>query len=62
MSLRTKIAIMVVALLLTLAVFNLIITPAALELAKVGKQAGLEIMANYLMKVETSSKTSSIKG
>lgn len=62
MALRTKIAIMVVALLLSLVVFNLMITPAAIELAKVGRQAGTEIIANYLMKMETSSKTPSIKG
>jgi hypothetical protein len=62
MRLSTKIAIMVIALLLSLAAFNLIITPSALELAKIGKQAGSEIIANYLMKVEAAAKTPAIKG
>ncbi len=62
MKITTKIAIMIVALFLSLVAFNLIIPPAALELAKVGKQAGSEIIANYLMKVEASPKTPAIKG
>lgn len=62
MKLTTKIAILVVALLLSLAAFNLIVTPSALELAKVGKQAGSEIIANYLLRVEAAAKTPAIKG
>ncbi|MCX7973039.1 MAG: hypothetical protein N3B16_00860 [Candidatus Aminicenantes bacterium] len=62
MRLRTKIAIIMIALVLSLVGFNLIVTPSALELAKIGKQAGAEIIANYLMKVEATSKTPAIKG
>jgi len=62
MRLTTKIAITVIALLLSLAAFNLIITPSALELARIGKQAGSEVIANYLMEVEAAAKTPAIKG
>jgi len=63
MNFKTKVAIMLVAVLLTLAGFNLIISSAALELAKVGKQAGSEIIANYLARVEAATpKTPAIKG
>lgn len=62
MKLTAKIAILVVALLLSMITFNLIITPSALELARVGKQAGSEIIANYLLRVEAATKTPAIKG
>lgn len=63
MRFRTKVAIMLLAVLLTLAGFNLLVSSSALELAKIGKQAGQEIIANYLARVEaTAVKTPAIKG
>lgn len=63
MRFRRKVAVMVVAVLLTLVGFNLLISSSALELARIGKQAGQEIIANYLARVEaTTAKTPAIKG
>ncbi len=63
MRLGTKVVIMLVALVLTLVGFNLIISPSALELAKIGKLAGSEIIANYLATAEAATaKVPSIKG
>lgn len=52
---RTKIAILLVALLLTFAGFNLMVTSSsALDILKIGKQAGYEIIANVLAKAEAA--------
>jgi len=48
MKFRTKIGIFMVALLLTFIGFNLIVTSAALDLAKIGKYAGCEIISNVI--------------
>jgi hypothetical protein len=48
MRFKQKFAIFVLALLLTFVGFNLLTSPSALELVKVGKQAGYEIIANVL--------------
>jgi hypothetical protein len=61
MKLKEKLAIFVVAVLLTLVGFNLIAAPSV-DILKIGKQAGYEIIANYLAKVETAAQRSLIKG
>ena len=48
MKFRTKIGIFMVALLLTCIGFNLMVTSAALDLAKMGKYAGYEIISNVM--------------
>jgi len=61
MKLKEKLAIFVVAVLLTLVGFNLIAAPSV-DILKIGKQAGYEIIANYLAKVETTAQRSLTKG
>ncbi|MFQ6108727.1 MAG: hypothetical protein ACE5L7_04150 [Candidatus Aminicenantales bacterium] len=61
MKIKTKLAILLVAVLLTFMGFNLIASSGAVDLLKVGKQAGYEIIANVLAKSETASHHS-IKG
>jgi len=61
MKLREKLAIFAVAVLVTLVGFNLIAAPSV-DILKIGKQAGYEIIANYLAKVETTAQRSLIKG
>jgi hypothetical protein len=61
MKLKEKLAIFVVAVLLTLVGFNLIAAPSV-DILRIGKQAGYEIIANYLAKVETTAQRSLIKG
>lgn len=61
MKLREKLAIFVVAVVLTLVGFNLIAAPSV-DILKIGKQAGYEIIANYLARVETTAQRSLIKG
>ncbi len=48
MRLRTKIEIFLMAIVLTFFLFNMMIPPSAVELLKIGKQAGYEIIANVL--------------
>lgn len=63
MSLKAKIAIFIVAVLLTFVGFNMIASTGAVDLLKVGKKAGYEIIANVLAKAETASHHSNpIKG
>jgi hypothetical protein len=45
----TKIEIFVVAIILTFFLFNMMITPSAMELIKTGKQAGYEIISNVVV-------------
>jgi hypothetical protein len=61
---RTKIAILLVAVLLTVVVFNLMVTSSsALDILKIGKQAGYEIIANVLAKAEAATpRPAFIKG
>ena len=61
MKLREKLAIFAVAVLVTLVGFNLIAAPSV-DILKIGKQAGYEIIANYLARVETIAQRSLIKG
>lgn len=55
MKFRTKVAIFMVAVLLTCFGFNLITYSPAADLLKVGKEAGYEIISNYLAKAEATS-------
>lgn len=53
MRFRTKVAIFMMAVLLTFIGFNLIATSSVVDLLKMGKEAGYEIIANVLAKAET---------
>ena len=55
MRFRTKVAIFMMAVLLTFVGFNLIASPSAVNLLKMGKEAGYEIIANVLAKAETAA-------
>lgn len=62
MSFKTKVAIFLLATLITLAGFNLIASSSALDIMKIGKKAGYEIIANVLAKADLAShRSSSIK-
>ncbi|MCK4759855.1 MAG: hypothetical protein KAT69_07380 [Candidatus Aminicenantes bacterium] len=54
MRFRTKVAIFLVAVLLTLVGFNLMATPPALDLLKGGKAAGNEVVVDNLANAETA--------
>jgi hypothetical protein len=49
MRLITEIEIFLVAIVLTFVLFNMMITPSAMELIKIGKQAGYEIISNVMV-------------
>ena len=49
MRLITKIEIFFVAIVLSFFLFNMMITPSAMELIKIGKQAGYEIISNVVI-------------
>jgi hypothetical protein len=49
MSLITKIEIFIVAIVLTFFLFNMMISPSAMDLIKIGKQAGYEIISNVVV-------------
>ncbi len=52
MRFRTKVAIFMVALLLSLGSFNMIISSGLLDMLKVGKFAGYEMVANVVSEVD----------
>jgi hypothetical protein len=52
MNFKTKIAIFLLAALITLVGFNLMASSGALDIMKVGKQAGYEIIANVLARAD----------
>ena len=58
MRLRTKFAIFLMAVLLTFVGFNLIAFSPAVDLLRLGKEAGNEIIANVLVKEEAITKLS----
>jgi hypothetical protein len=58
MNFKAKVAIFLLAVLITLAGFSLISAPAV-DIMKVGKKAGYEIIANVLAKAELASNHSS---
>jgi hypothetical protein len=49
MRLITKIEIFFVATVLTFFLFNMMTSPSAMELIKIGKQAGYEIISNVVV-------------
>ncbi len=49
MRLIARIEIFFVAIVLTFFLFNMIIPPSAMELIKIGKQAGYEIISNVVI-------------
>ncbi len=49
MRLITKIEIFLIAIVLTFFLFNMMTTPTAMELIKIGKQAGYEIISNVMV-------------
>ena len=55
MRLRTKVTIFMMAVLLTFAGFNLIASSSVVDLLKVGKEAGYDIIANVKAEVETAA-------
>jgi len=55
MKFRTKVAIFLMAAFLTFVGFNLIVFSPAVDLLKIGKEAGYEIIANFLAKGETAT-------
>jgi hypothetical protein len=52
MNFKAKIAIFLLAALITLVGFNLMASSGALDIMKVGKQAGYEIIANVLARAD----------
>ncbi len=63
MSLKTKVAIFLASVLLTLIGFNLMATSPVVDILKVGKMAGNQIIANVLAKTETPApRPAPIKG
>ncbi len=52
MSFKTRIAIFLLATFISLLGFNLIASSPALDIMKIGKKAGLEIISNVLAKAE----------
>jgi Tfp pilus assembly protein PilO len=61
MNFKQKVVIFLAAILLTLVGFNLIVSPAV-DILKVGKQAGYEIISNYLAKADAAAHHPLIKG
>ena len=63
MNLKAKLAIFLVAILLTFLGFNLIASSGAVDLMKVGKRAGHQIIVTVLANSDTASHHSpNIKG
>jgi hypothetical protein len=48
MRLITKIEIFLMAFILTFLLFNMMVSPSAVDLMKIGKQAGYEIISNVI--------------
>lgn len=61
MRLKQKMAILALAVLLTFVGFSLISSPAQ-ELVQLGKEAGYEIMSNFLTKAEAAHHSNSYGG
>jgi len=54
MSFKTKVSIFLLATFLSLAGFNLIASSPALDIMKIGKKAGYEMISNVLAKAEAA--------
>lgn len=52
MSFKAKVAILLLATLVTLTGFNLIASSSAVDILKVGKKAGYQIIANVLAEAQ----------
>jgi len=61
MNFKQKVAIFLVAVVLTLVGFSLIAAPT-IDILKVGKEAGYEIISNYLAKTDAATHRPLIKG
>jgi len=61
MNFRQKVVIFLAAVLLTVVGFNLIASPAV-DIMKVGKEAGYQIISNYLASAGASAQRPMIKG
>jgi hypothetical protein len=61
MNFKQKVAIFLVAVVLTLVGFNLIAAPTV-DILKIGKQAGYQIISNYLANVDAAAHRPMIKG
>lgn len=57
MNLKTKIAAFLAAVLLSLLAFNLMASPGVVELMKIGKKAGYNIIQNVLAEEAAGSQT-----
>ena len=55
MRLRMRVAVFMLAVLITFVGFNIIVSSSAVDLLKIGKEAGSEIIANFLAKGETAT-------
>jgi hypothetical protein len=62
MRFKQKVAIFLLSLLLTFVGFSLVASPSAVELVKVGKQAGYEIIANVLAEAGAGASLSTNMG
>jgi hypothetical protein len=58
MSFKAKVAIFLLATMISLTGFNLIASSPALDIIKMGKKAGYEIIANVLAKTQPSVRPS----
>lgn len=58
MSFKSKVAIFLLATLVTLMGFNLIASSSALDILKVGKKAGYQIIANVVAKADLPANRS----
>jgi hypothetical protein len=61
MTLKTKLVILAAAFLLTIVGFDLIAAPA-LEIMRVGKEAGYDHIINYLSKTDAAGHRPGVKG
>lgn len=52
MNFKAKVAILLVAVLISLAGFNLIASSSAVDMMKIGKKAGYKIIANVLAEAD----------
>ncbi len=49
MKIRTRLGIFALAVVITLGGFNLMVSPSTVELLKISKEAGYDIIANFLV-------------
>ena len=58
MSIKTRVAIFLLATLITLIGFNLMASSSALDIMKMGKKAGYDIIANVVARGQTPADRS----